>query len=152
MSADDDPPHCGPGIRGVAMFVDSFVWFALLFVAIFPIAAITGDITTSGGTTEANLSGTPGPVAFCLWLALAIGYHALLEWRYGRTLGKRLVQIQVAGPDGEPPSLRASVLRNVLRLVDWLPLFYAVGIVVALASDRSQRLGDRVADTVVLRQ
>lgn len=133
------------------MAIDAVVWFLLLFVAVYPVAAVTGDIAASGGDVDASLTGTPALVAFVLWFGLAIGYHTVLEWRYGRTVGKFLVKIRVVGPDGGRPSLRASLVRNVLRLVDWLPALYALGMAAIAASSRSRRIGDRVADTGVVR-
>lgn len=53
--------------------------------------------------------------------------------------------------NGSPLSLRASLVRNALRLVDFLPVFYLVGIAALTTSDRKQRPGARVADTVVVR-
>lgn len=47
------------------------------------------------------------------------------------------------------PALLASAVRNLLRMVDWLPLLYAVGIVLLIFSDQRQRTGDRVAHTIV---
>jgi hypothetical protein len=47
-----------------------------------------------------------------------------------------------------PPVL----VRNILRLVDQLPTFYAVGVVSILVTRRSQRLGDLAAGTVVVRE
>lgn len=151
MGNDDAPEECGVGIRGVAMAIDSVVWFALFFVSTFLVAAITGDIQTSGATTNADLEGTPALVSLILWFGLSLGYHALLEWRFGRTIGKALVKIRATNADGSPLSLQSSLVRNVLRLVDFLPLLYLVGIVSLTLSDRSKRLGDRVADTVVVR-
>ncbi|MFC6952927.1 RDD family protein [Halorubellus litoreus] len=151
MENDEAPETCGIGIRGVAMAIDSVVWFVLLFAAIYPIAAVTGDITTVGGQTDASLEGTPALVAFGLWLGLSLSYHALLEWQYGQTIGKYLVKIRAADADGSTLSLRTAVVRNVLRLVDFLPAFYALGIATVALSDRRRRLGDRVADTVVVR-
>ncbi|MWG34735.1 RDD family protein [Halomarina oriensis] len=144
------PRRCGLGIRGVAIAIDSFVWFTLLFVAIFPIAAVTGDITTTGGTTNADLEGTASLVGVSLWVALGLSYHTLAEWRFGRTVGKHLVAIRVRNADGSPLTLRSSLVRNVVRLVDFLPVSYVVGIVAFAVSDR-RRLGDRLADTVVVR-
>lgn len=146
-----DPRRCGVGIRGVAIAIDSVVWFALLFVATFPIAALTGDITTAGGTTSADLEGTASLVGFTLWLALGVGYHTLAEWRLGRTLGKHLVAVRVRTADGSPLTLRSSLVRNVVRLVDVLPVLYVVGVVSIALGDRKVRLGDRVAGTVVIR-
>src|SRR5207249_2585575 len=45
-----------------------------------------------------------------------------------------------------------SVLRNLLRLIDFLPAFYALGVVVMIADPRSRRLGDLVAHTMVVKE
>ena len=151
MENDETLETCGVGIRGVALGIDAVVWFVLLFVAIYPIAALTGDISTVGGQTDATLQGTPAVVAFGLWLGLSLSYHALLEWQYGKTIGKSLVKIRAADADAAALSLRAATVRNLFRLVDFLPAFYAVGIATVALSDRRRRLGDRVADTIVVR-
>ena len=133
------------------MTIDSVVWFALFFVATLPVAAATGQLETTASGANASLEGTPATVAFALWLALGIGYHTLLEWRFGKTLGKYLVGIRAANEDGSALSLRSSLIRNVARLVDFLPVFYVVGIVVLVLSEEPKRLGDRFGGTVVVR-
>lgn len=143
--------RCGVGIRGVAMALDSVVWFGLFFVATTTVGALTGELQMTGGQVSADLTGLPALLAFVGWLGLAIGYHTLLEWRSGRTIGKRLVAIRVVQADGSPLTFRAALYRNLLRLVDWLPMFYVVGIVGVLTSDANQRLGDRLAETLVVR-
>jgi uncharacterized RDD family membrane protein YckC len=57
----------------------------------------------------------------------------------------------VALETGEPIDWQASTVRNVLRLIDGL-VFYLVGMIVIWLSDKQQRLGDRLAGTVVARQ
>lgn len=83
----------------------------------------------------------------------------LLEWFYpvwfelrrqGQTPGKRLLNIYVAQLDASPISPAASVVRNLLRLVDFLPFFYGFGLASTLMTKRFQRLGDLAANTVVL--
>jgi len=149
--AETDVEECGVGIRGVALAVDSVVWFAFLFVAVYAVGFVTGDVQVTGASADAELSGLAAQVAFLLWLVLSIEYHVLLEYRYGQTIGKYLVAIRVVAADGGDLSLRSATVRNALRVVDVLPVFYLVGIVSVVASDRKQRLGDRVADTVVVR-
>lgn len=84
-----------------------------------------------------------------LWLGLSLGYHTLLEWLFGKTIGKYLVSIKVIADDGSPLTFRSSLVRNVVRLIDFLPSFYPIGIIVLLGSDHPKRLGDRVAEMVV---
>lgn len=133
------------------MAIDSTVWFGLFLLAGTVVGAVTGQIETGASGVETNLEGAPAMAALVLWLGLAIGYHALLEWRFGKTVGKYLVSIEVIEDDGSSPTLRAAIVRNLLRIVDWLPLFYVVGIVALVASDRKKRIGDRVGGTVVVR-
>lgn len=149
---DDSLNRCGIGIRGVAMAIDSVVWFALFFVATIAIAVPTGELQSTADGVNAELEGTLGTIAFLSWLALGIGYHTVLEWRTGKTFGKYLVSIRAVEGDGGSLSLRSSLVRNVLRIVDWLPLFYVLGILLVLVSDDHERLGDRLGGTAVVRE
>ena len=79
-----------------------------------------------------------------------LGYQTALEGYYGQTLGKRLRGIVVVGTDGSHLSWGSSILRNLLRIVDALPAFYIVGIVVAYLTDDHQRVGDLAGSTVVV--
>jgi uncharacterized RDD family membrane protein YckC len=143
--------ECGVGIRGVAMTIDGIAWFGLLFVAVYAVALPTGQVNATASGLDAELTGAYGTASFVLWLGLGTAYHTLFEWRFGRTVGKYLVSIRVASADGSPPSLRAALVRNLVRFVDWFPVFYLVGIVAMVVSDRDRRLGDRVGDTLVVR-
>ncbi|WP_129112623.1 RDD family protein [Halegenticoccus tardaugens] len=77
-------------------------------------------------------------------------YFVLLEGLYGQTIGKRLLGVVVVKRDGSPCTMGASVVRNLLRIVDGI-LNYVVGLVVMLITDERQRIGDLAADTVVVR-
>lgn len=79
-----------------------------------------------------------------------IGYFALLEGLFGQTIGKRLVGVVVVKRDGSPCTMRTSIVRNLLRVVDSL-FWYALGLVAMLLSEDRQRVGDRAAGTVVVR-
>lgn len=86
-------------------------------------------------------------------LAILLGsiYHVLLEGGTGQTLGKRRANIAVVREDGSPCTFTAAATRTALRAVDWLPMNYLVGVVSIVLSERNQRVGDRVAGTVVVR-
>ncbi|MFW5896413.1 MAG: RDD family protein [archaeon] len=143
--------RCGVGIRGVAMAIDSIVWMALFMIAVSAIGLATGELQSTSQGIETNLEGGPAVVGMTLWLTVSILYHTLLEWRWGKTFGKYLVSIKVTRPDGSSPSFLGSLLRNVLRLIDWLPFFYLIGIVTIAVSKTDRRLGDRVGNTIVVR-
>ncbi len=131
--------HIGVGLRAVAVIIDTL----LLFIVGYAIAAFTGDTTDAGF----NLQGGP----FFLWLAIALGYYIVMEARLGWTLGKKAVGLRVVKLEGEAPlDWQASIVRNVLRLVDGL-FFYLVGAIVIWVSKGRQRLGDMAAHTIVVR-
>jgi uncharacterized RDD family membrane protein YckC len=82
---------------------------------------------------------------------VAQGYTIGLEWFWGgRTLGKRVMGIRVADARGLRLTVGQIVIRNLLRAVDSLPVFSAVGGMVALFNARTQRLGDLAAGTIVI--
>lgn len=81
-----------------------------------------------------------------------IGYGIVLEWFWnGQTLGKRLFHLRVMDIRALPLRFSQIVIRNLLRAVDSLPLFYIVGGLACLISRHAQRLGDLAANTVVVR-
>src|SRR5207244_13536730 len=72
--------------------------------------------------------------------------------RRSSDLGKLVAGVCVVDVDGRRPTIGAVLVRNILRLVDYWPLFYVVGIIAAMTSPSRQRLGDRVARTLVDRK
>jgi uncharacterized RDD family membrane protein YckC len=83
---------------------------------------------------------------------VGIVYFIYMEGTYGQTIGKRVMSIVVVDEGGGACDMRASAIRNVLRLVDALPTLYIVGFAVMyLVSDRKQRVGDIVGDTLVVK-
>ena len=80
------------------------------------------------------------------------GYFVLFEvLQSGRTPGKRLLKLRVVTDVGGPVGWTESLIRNVLRAVDSLPMFYGVGFLTMLLNRRSQRVGDLAAGTIVIR-
>jgi len=85
----------------------------------------------------------------------------LLEWFYpvifelykqGATPGKRSVGIKVVNDDGTEVTLQSSLIRNLLRGVDFLPFLYGFGVVTMLCNSDFKRLGDYAAGTIVVYQ
>ena len=81
--------------------------------------------------------------------ALTLVYYFPQEGTFASTIGKHVLKLRVVGRSGDPVSLRESLIRNVVRLVDWLPFFYCLGGVSIAVSDKRQRFGDRMAGTFV---
>jgi uncharacterized RDD family membrane protein YckC len=61
------------------------------------------------------------------------------------------LDIVVVTEDGGAIDYKPAAIRTVLRIVDALPFLYVLGLVLIVVTDRNQRLGDIVADTVVVR-
>ena len=129
--------YAGVGMRAVATIIDLVV----LFVIGYLIALVTGQ-TTSGGF---NLQGVPA----LLWFVLSTAYYVVLEAQLGGTVGKLLLGLKVVTTEGSPIDYRAALIRTVLRIVDGFFL-YLVAAIPVWQSPRRQRLGDRVAGTVVV--
>jgi uncharacterized RDD family membrane protein YckC len=95
------------------------------------------------------LSLVAGGWGFVLGMLLACAYFAVLEAHDGRSLGKRALGLRVLQLDGSPCTRLGAVLRNVFRIIDAFPGFYAVALVSLAGSPRKQRIGDQAAGTSV---
>ncbi|UHD14323.1 RDD family protein [Thiocapsa bogorovii] len=124
----------GPAPRSIAYLLDIVVRLALLLV-VMPLAAFSGF-----GTGLILLA-----VFGLEWL-----YPVAFEVRSGATPGKRLMGLMVVHDDGTPVRLPASLIRNLLRAVDFLPMLYGVGLVSMLVDRDFRRLGDLAAGTLVV--
>lgn len=129
--------------RFEAMFIDG-----LIIVTIAAILGYTGGLL-SGRGRFGGIAGLYIAVQFGTPIGL-LAYQTALEGYYGQTIGKHLRGIVVVKKDGSSITWGASVARNLLRLVDMLPILYIIGIVVATITADDQRLGDLAGDTVVV--
>ena len=120
-----------------AFFIDSIL-MGLIWVPVMLAGAALGEI----GFLVFTLAG----------LVATLVYGFLLEGLYGYTPGKYLLGLVVIKPDGSNCTIGASILRNLLWIVDALPTFNLIAMVSILLTDDNQRVGDLVADTVVVKQ
>jgi hypothetical protein len=82
--------------------------------------------------------------------ALEWFYPVIFELHNGATPGKRVMGICVRHDDGTPLNWQSAMLRNLLRVADFLPFCYALGLVSMLINRQFKRLGDLAAGTVVI--
>lgn len=138
----------GAASRAVAAAVDVVLAMVTIVAPLALVADATSDGWAVNGVGEWWLATSPAVgavVAVVLWpLAWEVGTG-------GRTPGKRLVGLRIVAADGGLLTVRALLVRNVLRVVDVLPLPYGSGLVVSVLSRRGQRIGDLAAGTVVVR-
>lgn len=131
----------GPVTRFLAWLVDAACIYVVLSV-VQTILGLAAIISVQLGTSFYILGG----------FVLPIGYTITLEWLWrGQTLGKRVLRLRVVDVQGLRLQFSQVAIRNLLRAIDNLPLFYMVGGISCLISRRSQRLGDLAANTIVVR-
>lgn len=134
----------GLGSRFAAQVIDVLLLLAGLF-ALAEASVAVGALLNA--PTVAAVVGVVG--GFLGFWAFWILPEAL--WS-GRTVGKRVLNLRVIDARGGPATVAQAVIRNLLRVVDFLPYFYAVGTVAIFCTARNQRLGDLAAGTVVVRE
>lgn len=138
-------PLAGLGDRLLAVVLDTIFLGGAFAVAGMWSAARWGGATASGFevTGKAALVTIGGVAAF------GFIYYWFLEAAFCATLGKAMVGIQVRRIDGRRCTVWASLVRNLLRVIDALAL-YVVGLLVAIFSRLRQRIGDHAAQTIVV--
>ncbi|HXM97473.1 MAG TPA: RDD family protein [Candidatus Dormibacteraeota bacterium] len=94
-----------------------------------------------------------GALLIIFYFLLYFGYFPFFEilWN-GQTPGKRKIGIRVIKDSGRPLTPAESIGRNLMRIVDWLPFLYGVGIVSAFLTDGNKRLGDLLVGSLVVRE
>jgi uncharacterized RDD family membrane protein YckC len=141
--------YAGLWPRFLALTVDLLL-FCLLF---FPVTRLVKGTWLMGAAdhrwTRGLLVTDPLCIAFLAIIAL---YFVLFEALVGATLGKRLCGLQVIRLGGGTPGLARSAVRNILRLVDGLPAFNILGVVLIVFSAERARFGDRIGQTRVIRK
>lgn len=136
------------GGRIGAALIDLTLCTFAFFAATAAFGTTTTTVRDGMAYSQASLTGWP----FVAYSALVLAYYVLMEWRFGATIGKLLLRVQVVDADGGRISLPKSLGRNVLRIVDAFPFIfpYVLGLVVVASSRTKQRVGDRVAGTFVV--
>jgi uncharacterized RDD family membrane protein YckC len=140
-------PIAGVGSRCYAFTID---WHIRVILAL-TWAALGWFVAELGGFDE--LSGLIGYVFWLPSVALYFLYHPVLEIAMqGRTPGKRMAGVRIVDVHGHTPGVGALLMRNVFRLVDALPAFYGLGLVVAMLTQRQVRIGDIAAGTLLIHE
>jgi uncharacterized RDD family membrane protein YckC len=134
----------GLGSRFLAQCIDLLIFLGLAIVLLLLLWLVINL------THDANLA----VIGFViLSFVLVFGYFPVAEGlTSGQTLGKRVLRLRVVGDRGEPINVSQAAIRNLVRIVDFLPIVYGVGVVTIFAGGKGKRLGDYAAGTVVVRE
>ncbi len=128
----------GLATRAIAKIIDLFAMAAVFVLLMF----VTTLLITPRGTGAVILV-TVG--LFLDLLALPAAVETL--WN-GRSPGKALMGLRVVTVDGGPIAFRHALVRNLIQIVE-LPS--GIAMITALVNRRSQRVGDLLAGTFVIR-
>jgi len=126
--------------RLVALLIDHVVSAGVTMTVLLLLFSARDPTAPVGGVV---FSGVPYLVIFLLYKSGWEGYD-------GTTLGKRIKGLTVEMQSGGPCTPNAAVVRNLLLIVDWLPACFLLGAGLVSRTPTGQRLGDRVADTIVI--
>ncbi|USZ70259.1 RDD family protein [Natronosalvus halobius] len=129
--------------RGLALLLDGIIIFVLLLAVLLPLIFLLQP--ASPESTEA-LGGFVGLVGSAV-------YYVGTEARWGATGGKMAIGLRVVNRHGEQCSTGDAVIRNITKIIGAGTLLAViVAILLIISSEDNQRLGDMMAETVVVRE
>jgi len=135
---DLELPLAGLGSRFTGLLLDTLIQVAAITLAVLALEQSGSDLGAVIVSSAAVL--------------LIIGYDVLFEVAGGgRTPGKRAAGVRVLMDAGGPIGLRASLIRNFIRLLEGFATLYIPAFISVLVSRNNQRLGDHAAGTIVVR-
>jgi uncharacterized RDD family membrane protein YckC len=150
----------GIGSRFIGALIDTSLLALALLLLNIAVSLALASLGSNAPAVPLDAEPSPDWVAGLLIALYALlnfgliwGYYLLFEllWN-GQTPGKRLARTQVVQANGAPAGFTDIAIRNLVRIVDFLPVAYGVGLVVMFSNRRARRLGDFAANTLVIRR
>ncbi len=135
----------GIGSRFYAAIIDTLLLVLISLIGYY----VNRRFITELGDVLGKWLGAIGGVAI---FALFWGYYIVLETTTnGQSFGKRVLGLRVIKEEGYSIGFTESAIRNLVRVADFLPFFYGVGLCAMLINKNWQRLGDLAAGTLVVK-
>jgi len=139
----------GIGSRFLASLLDTTIVVFLQVVILIVVTLIIQSV--DGSVFSDQISAWVYAIFGLIAAVFYWGYYVFFEMLWnGQSPGKRWVGLRVIRGDGMPITLSESLIRNLARLVDFLPAAYGIGIVTMFIDKQSRRLGDLAAGTLVV--
>jgi uncharacterized RDD family membrane protein YckC len=131
----------GLGTRAIAQVLDLLIVSGILVAVYFVAVAVSLAQVVTGQL-----------IAILGSFVVIFGYFWLSEalWS-GQTVGKKAFRLRAVGDRGEPLTFAQAGIRNIVRIVDFLPYGYGVGLIALFANGKGKRLGDLAAGTIVVK-
>jgi uncharacterized RDD family membrane protein YckC len=145
----------GLGSRFLALLIDSIIQAVAMIVVVLVVGSV---VTRTRSTAIAMHLGGKSYESLVLAILITLlfvifyGYFVVFErvWN-GQTVGKRLLGIRVVRDGGYPVELMDSIIRNLIRILEFSLGFYFMSVISMLLSSENKRLGDYAAGTIVVR-
>jgi uncharacterized RDD family membrane protein YckC len=131
----------GLGTRALAQVLDMLIVSGILVAVYFVAVAVSLAAVVPGQL-----------IAILGSFVVIFGYFWVSEslWS-GQTVGKKAFRLRAVGDRGEPLTFAQAGIRNIVRIVDFLPYGYGVGLIALFVNGRGKRLGDLAAGTIVVK-
>jgi uncharacterized RDD family membrane protein YckC len=134
------------GERIVAVIIDTIIVFIASLVIFIPLVFLVGFFAF--GSFGFLFFGPATLLTWLLWLL----YFTYFESTSGQTIGKRVMNIRVVDDTTlQHLDFGRSLVRNILRIIDWLPFFYLIGFILIVTNQNKQRIGDMAARSLVIK-
>lgn len=134
--------------RLAAAIIDGIIlycvyWFIMIAYRAIAFGQAEGPIPASGWH---------GIIFHGLFLLVAFLYFFLLESIFFASVGKLICRLSIRDTHGGQASISGIFLRNLVRPIDVFLFPLAIGVVIIEKTGWSQRLGDLIGRTVVIRK
>lgn len=134
----------GVGARAGATIIDSFIQGAAILIIFLTVIAF--EINPMN-LYEEHGGWVVGAAIIIIWI-IAYGYFIIFEMSMnGMTPGKKLFSLRTIRNNGQPITIKHSIIRNLFRIIID---YYGVGIVVMFFTKQHKRVGDYLASTMVV--
>ena len=134
------PKLASAGGRFAAALID----FLGMLVLVAIIGYSTGEAYID---TEKGFSVTLHDGSALLFVLVWIAAFPVVEGLTGQTIGKKIIKIKVTGKNGNKVTVLQSLLRHLFDFIDY---FLLIGLIIIAVSTSKQRIGDLVANTIVI--
>lgn len=131
----------GLGTRAIAQVLDLLIVLGILTAVYF--VALASAVAGSSAATLVAVIGSFVTIFGYFWVSESL-------WS-GQTIGKKAFRLRAVGDRGEPLTFAQAGIRNIVRIADFLPYGYGVGLIVLFANGKGKRLGDLAAGTIVVK-
>ncbi len=133
----------GLGTRAIAQLLDLLIVFGIL---------VALSLAAGGAAAFTDNALVADLILIIGGFITVFGYFWASEAMWsGQTLGKKAFRLRAVGDRGEPLTFLQAGIRNIVRIVDFLPYGYGVGVVVLFINGKGKRLGDLAAGTIVVK-